>query len=122
MHTYAQAGTYTVQLTATNIYGSNSAFTTITVTDCSIGIATVLAQAIKLYPNPASLQLHLDYPAECKGGIVEISQLNGQVVHSQTLPNDRQTLSLPVELLPRGVYIATIRKGDVSLSRSVVLH
>lgn len=122
LHLYAQAGTYTVQLTATNIYGSNSTSAIVTVTDCSIGINAAMAQALRLYPNPASLRLYIDYPSELQGGTVEISLLNGQTVYTQSLPINRTTFDLPVDALARGTYIATFRRGSIVVSRVLSLQ
>ena len=103
-HTYAQAGTYTAQLTA--IVCSDTAQVTQTVAASAVGMPASVGQegGIKVYPNPASESLSLRYNGtqtaqwvlyDMSGRLLKSRDLNGQ---------DRSTQIISVSDLPVGLY------------------
>lgn len=121
-HIYAAEGTYTVQLIASNGNSSDTTTLSLTIDDCISRVPSVLEQAINIYPNPAVKYIQIDFPSELQGGTLQICPINGQKVYEQILPTQQKTLTVHTEHLPRNTYIATLKKGNISISKTITLQ
>lgn len=63
---------------------------------------------IRIYPNPVSYIIYIDYPQDFLGATYEIHNLNGQKVAEGVLRE--KTISLNNNNMPSGEYILRIRK------------
>ncbi|MCR5889142.1 T9SS type A sorting domain-containing protein [Hymenobacter sp. J193] len=70
---------------------------------------------LQLYPNPAGSTLKLFYPAELKGGTVQVLDATGRIVITQ--PGHP---SLDISGLASGTYRLVYSKGNTHLSQSFV--
>lgn len=83
----------------------------------TVGVADnkPLTGDLKIYPNPAREVINVQYVNEDTGNtVVEIRNLAGSLVRSQTLGNDQAFGSRTINVadLPAGMYILTVRSGD----------
>ena len=107
-HTYAQAGTYTAQLTA--IVCSDTAQVTQTVAAAAVGMPVAVGQegGIKVYPNPASETLSLRYKGTQAAQWV-LYDMSGRICKQLTLLPNTHTQTLPITDLSAGVYYYTLQ-------------
>lgn len=116
VHTYAQAGTYTVSLTVRNV--CNDSTITKSVIISGTNVPNVGAQSmVSLYPNPVAdvLTLSIDktIPADAK---VMITDATGRVVGIQSLTG--KTTAIKVDQLAPGVYFLNfINAGSIGSTR-----
>ncbi len=75
----------------------------------SLGLDEVSANKIKLYPNPATTKLYLEYP-EFSNGIVEIFNLFGQKVIEQ--PISGVINEIEVNSLNSGIYFIRLNRNS----------
>lgn len=75
----------------------------------SLGLDEVSANKIKLYPNPATSKLYLEYP-EFSNGIVEIFNLFGQKVIEQ--PISGVINEIEVNSLNSGIYFIRLNRNS----------
>ena len=78
-----------------------------TVPSDTIGIHHFNMEGFRLYPNPASDRLCIDYPASFEGASYEIISLNGRVLMNGILREN--VISLNNKRLKSGKYILSIR-------------
>ena len=107
-HTYAQAGTYTAQLTA--IVCSDTAQVTQIVAAAAVGMPASVGQwgGIKVYPNPASESLSLRYKGTQAAQWV-LYDMSGRICKQLTLLPNTHTQTLPITDLSAGVYYYTLQ-------------
>jgi hypothetical protein len=73
---------------------------------------------IRIYPNPASNLINIDYPQTFLGATYEILDLNGRKVAEGVLENN--TISLNSNNMPAGEYILRIRKDGALKTLSFI--
>ena len=81
-------------------------------------VKNVVAQApVKIYPNPATSEITILRPGVSIGSasFVTITNMAGQPVIKQKFLWARESESLAVSELPRGIYILTIADKDGSI-------
>lgn len=93
-HVFSTPGEHLIEVTATNAAGSTSASYSLEVS--AVGIDEAAAEALQVYPNPASSVLNIDVQDLNR---VEVIDVNGRVVMAQ----DNDPL-LQVSTLANGVY------------------
>ncbi|MEM9022470.1 MAG: PKD domain-containing protein [Bacteroidota bacterium] len=109
--TYAENGTYEVQLQALNGCGQASSSATVEV----VGNGTEELSSrfsTTLYPNPSAGTIFVEVSGAAPGSTWElaITNLQGQWVLQETYQSDRAQLDL--SRLPKGAYLAQLRMGD----------
>ena len=73
------------------------------------------SSTIKLYPNPVFDQLHIQYESVIPEDIqLKITDLQGRLMLHQALSSQYGTndIAIPVEKLPKGLYICILRIGN----------
>jgi PKD repeat protein len=114
---YANAGTYTISLKSTNVYGASAIVSkTIAIAECT-GIETNNLQNenfVSVYPNPSTgyYVVNLTNAAE-----VTIFNILGEKVSSKLLPSGKSTIDLSNQ--PNGVYSLII--GNTAKRQNVKL-
>lgn len=73
---------------------------------------------IRIYPNPVSYIIYIDYPQDFLGATYEIHNLNGQKVAEGVLRE--KTISLNNNNMPSGEYILRIRKNGAVKTLSFI--
>ncbi|MCO5264305.1 MAG: T9SS type A sorting domain-containing protein [Lentimicrobium sp.] len=121
---YQNPGVYAVSLTVQNETSTNT-FTLdklITVDHC-IGIEEVLHNRFRLYPNPASDNICLEFMTE-KPQTAEISilDLQGRTIFSTQALARVQKTTLPVKQLHPGMYVVKIDGGNWSGTSKLIIQ
>ncbi len=80
----------------------------------------------QVYPNPATSQTILEYKLE-KAGPVNITLLNAigqevQVLQNGNVPVEKQTTSIPVGTLPKGIYFMKLTTQNQVAARRLVVE
>lgn len=74
--------------------------------------------AASLYPNPANTNVTLDYPAFAKADQLNIYDITGKLVKTQSILSNSTTFS--IAQLPSGIYIASMSSNSKTLK--LVVH
>lgn len=122
--TFLEAGTYTVELIATNPYTSDTLSIDVMVQSClpdAIEEPILTDADLRTYPNPASGFVNMDFPATLAAATLEMANLKGQIVYKTVLGENTNTLKIPLTGLPEGVYILTILKNKTKISKKITV-
>jgi hypothetical protein len=111
-HTPAENGTYLVVVTDSN--GCQNSSETIAVTN--VGIESILANVIKMYPNPANNTLTVEAPKD--GILMIITSAQGQVVHTSNLVGGKVTYNIAE--LPTGVLNVQFKSANNTLTTRLI--
>lgn len=95
--------------------------------DCEVIPATSLPDfldEIKYSPNPSTGIVEIIYPNELNENVlVMLYNLNGQLIHFNTIGGSKSNNQLDYSDVPAGIYIITIRStGSVANRRLVIAH
>ena len=123
LHTYAQAGTYTVQLISGNPSCSD------TITDMvSVQVSgmenTLKAMHVQLYPNPFSDQLWIRGALQQGIWEVRLHDLRGRILSEQSLESKGGNLSYalkPLNDLAPGTYLVVLKHKESGMAQSLRL-
>ena len=111
LHIYADAGTYTVTLTATNDCGSNTYTETIVISSVE---KEQSIEPFSLYPNPNTGSFIIQWGDQSLD-ILQMTCLNtlGQIIPASFLQGE-QEISVQVDDVPSGIYFIRLNtsKGD----------
>ena len=119
LHNYNSEGTYYVCLTVTNAAGSDTYCDSVTVATPSTSIKNVLANNLKLYPNPTSGKVTIDLPSSSEVSFEVVNTL-GAVVYAENNKGASQ-YQLDLSNLNNGIYfITTKQSGLVSQNKITV--
>jgi hypothetical protein len=92
-------------------------------TDPAVGITTQKGENanFKIYPNPSSGSIHLEFPGIniVKTSEANIYNLQGQLIFTQTLLNNDRELNLQ---LPAGVYVLRVVAEDKVYSELITIQ
>lgn len=118
VHTYAAAGTYNVTLTINN--GACSSTQTIPLVTSVTNVNTNVPK-ISVLPNPSTgwIQVLLD-KAVNEQLAVQVIDLNGRILQSQTLESGIQALDLDLSDYPAAVYMIQIQGENFKELRKLV--
>lgn len=106
-HTYTNAGTYTVQLTASNSAGSNSFTLPITVNHCS-AIDEIVFKNVQLIPNPNKGEFSINTTE--KGVSYRIIDFLGNEIVATTHLAENTLITL--QNISAGLYLIELRKDS----------
>ncbi|MES2679677.1 MAG: PKD domain-containing protein [Bacteroidota bacterium] len=141
-HQYSAAGMYSICLSVTvSCVASSSTCTTYSVyrgSQAALVIAiNVVAPALvsgldankdkdqfnwNIAPNPNSGEFNLNFSgAPTEKTQVLISDLTGRIVHEQWLETSSVSTTVRTENLPHGLYLVTIKSGDLKLTKRMVV-
>ncbi|MBL7682718.1 MAG: T9SS type A sorting domain-containing protein [Flavipsychrobacter sp.] len=80
------------------------------------------SNALSLYPNPASAYVHLQTNISFKEGMAILRSSTGAVIRQYTLQHGNNKHSLPVQDIPPGMYIITVKLDDKIQSEKLQIH
>jgi hypothetical protein len=111
-HTYAASGNYTIELTASKCGLANSTQQSLQIG--SIGLSEQTLKDFSVYPNPTASYLHIDWNVKRMSIIeVEILDISGKVIYSQTLQSAGKGFQLDVSHLEEGVYFLHLNTDEM---------
>ncbi|EMR04821.1 S8 family serine peptidase [Cesiribacter andamanensis] len=112
-HAYAEAGTYTITLTAYSAGGCMDVTEQTLVLTAPQGILNKPhALRLQLYPNPTPDQATITLPASLRPGArLLVLDASGRVVQQQPVPVQGQLL-LSLEQQPAGIYLVRLMDGS----------
>lgn len=119
IHTYSNAGNYTVSLTI-----NNGACTSTQTVSVPVGLQAITSPKleIKLLPNPTNgltqLLLNKTFYEDLE---VQLTDLNGKQIQSRSIPSGQISLTLDLSKLPAAVYFVRISGNTVSETRKVIV-
>ena len=80
------------------------------------------ASQLKLWPNPASDQLNVQYRVGMAGYQLEIVDLTGRKVYASELGELADQFSVDVSTLKAGIYFVTMTNGKEKLTRKMIIQ
>ncbi|MFN3528729.1 MAG: S8 family serine peptidase [Bacteroidia bacterium] len=117
---YQQQGTYTIRLLSSNANCTDSLILTDVVTIIQgVSVQELAAEQIKLYPNPTTAVLNLNW-GELQAQELEIRNPLGQLVYRQQIEVDASAEQLQVGSLPKGMYLLRISGKDFSVVKRFI--
>lgn len=119
LHSYTTEGTYYVCLTVTNAAGSDTFCDSVTVELQSTGIANILANNLKLYPNPSTGKVNVNLPGPGEVSF-EIINTIGVTVFAETKIGNSQ-YQLDLSSLNNGVYIITTKQYGMITQNKITI-
>jgi len=87
--------------------------------------ANTLFTDLKLYPNPATREVTLEFPAGIHHGNVKLIGLTGQVFFDREIlntSNSDMTQTIPTGHLARGIYFVCVESQDKRIYKKLVLE
>lgn len=121
-HDYTANGTYTVQLIVTGACGADTVTSTVVIQGISLG-ENILANSLKVYPNPVDDKLNVSFKtAGSETVVIRLSDLSGKqlIFVEDENANGKFNDYLDMEDLPTGVYMLEIESGDLRERRKIV--
>jgi len=110
IHTYAQAGTYYVCLTVSNLAGSDTYCDSVTVTEPASGISKINNNNLmKLFPNPSAGKINILLNKN-ETAQLSVSNTIGTVLLEEKINNVQHQVNL--EDLSNGIYFVKIEQGN----------
>jgi len=110
-HTYQTTGQHQVCLTVSNQYGTDT-YCRMVLPGAS-GTSEKHLEHIALFPNPSTDQLKISLPDGWYGPIhIMLTNISGQVIHSENLNSTNDMLSLALGSLSNGLYVCRVAASD----------
>lgn len=86
----------------------------------------LLNNAIQIYPNPATAEVAIQYPAGCKNYQLKIFDELGQLIYSETLPAGSSkgllTKQIDVSNFKKGIYIMNVQTENGSAFKRLTIQ
>lgn len=123
-YNYEEPGLYTVSLTTTNEYGSNTVthedYIEILLTGIRINAAL---DGVSIYPNPVNDLLTVDFTkSEIENASIEIHNISGEVVYTREgIPVAGGNYTVDVSGFEDGLYFVTIKSEEKSIREKVTI-
>lgn len=117
--TYNSVGTYKICLKVWDQNKNCSAeyCTTIKISSLRNGSLPALQQGesgeVKVYPNPASNLLQIDWSNTNENGQLELLDINGRQLINRSIPSGEQSSIISVDNLPEGLYMLRLQRGNL---------
>ena len=107
-----------------NCAGTFSAFSatsTFTTAACRMDDMEDVTPEITLYPNPAADFMYIDITTEISNDMeVFVTDMSGRTISGLSFTNDEDMVVLDVAALPAGLYMLSVRQGDVTTTANFV--
>ncbi|MDC1022523.1 PKD domain-containing protein, partial [Schleiferiaceae bacterium] len=114
-HTYAQAGSYTVQLTVTTDCGIESTSTSFNNIDLDENTMT----QVMFYPNPTRDQLTISSMNPGGQATVEIYSALGTCLQQSTYEELEESVVVDLSMLPPGLYTLKVQSHSGVISQNI---
>jgi len=121
-HNYASSGTYTVVLTVSNGSCNATYQQEVTVALASGTQNLDNSYGLKLYPNPANDQLHLEFEkAPAAALLLQLFDADGRECYTEKFARPNRKISIQTAALPSGVYKLQLSGDAGVMVRKVVV-
>jgi hypothetical protein len=84
------------------------------------GIEELNANGIKAYPNPSNGLINIDFENNVQSGNIEILNLNGALILSKQIHNQKETIDL--SQFGDGMYFLYIKTRDKLLKTKIIIE
>jgi hypothetical protein len=119
---FSVAGTYTLSLNATNASGSAITSKTISVSACTgINETNILANNVKLFPNPTKDVITLSLPNQGIDYNVTITDILGSAIYSQKIAKNNSDVQINLANKAKGVYFITIEGNKQKATKKIII-
>jgi len=121
--TVSDAGTYS--LSATDANGCQQVYTTEVTVVSGVAELTAFEKSLAIYPNPSNGSFNVTFDlAQNQNVTVEVINLQGQVVNSQSVVANAGANNLPVNMagVATGVYFVKVQTIDGAITRRVAVQ
>jgi len=123
VHTYAQAGTYQVCLTATNPRGADTHCEQVAVFTTGLAGLEEAAADLAVFPNPTKDRLlFVTLPLTEQDAWLQLSNAQGLRLNQWPIGRSQQQIKLELVELPAGIYFLNWSDGVNNLTKKVILH
>lgn len=116
MHTFPGPGFYTVCLTVSNAYGSDTKCKVVEIKASSADEAHLGSAYLRVWPNPSTGLVRFPW-ADGQQRTLRVSDATGRAVRTLALTGNEADLSG----LPGGVYVLQVQEGGRSFTGKIVL-
>ncbi len=89
---------------------------------CETAVTELPENAFRLYPNPASGTLFVEFPEAVSDARLELLDLQGRVLRTHTQDGPAQTLRLDLQGMPAGMYLLKVELPEGVGARKVVVE
>jgi len=118
VHTYANTGTYNVELISYNSCGSDTASQSITI---SVGINDIEADNISVFPNPVNDNLNIKVSGNQKIEKIQIYNIDGKMIFDETLTKQNSDYyTIDISGYSKGIYFLNIQLSTKAIIRKIV--
>ncbi|WP_304502770.1 S8 family serine peptidase [Cesiribacter sp. SM1] len=119
-HSYQAPGSYTVSLTATNIFGCTETKEQVVVIEAPNGLSGSIDR-LQVYPNPTNGEVNLQMPENLQqNASITVLSASGKQLTQQ--PVSANTTQISLEAYPKGMYLIRLVNGRQVWQSRVVLQ
>lgn len=117
VHTYSNANDSNyVTLISSNSCGSD----TITILITRTGVSEIMAEKIRIYPNPADKEIYIDFPDELVHADLVLTNALGRIIYSKKITSPAIQNKIDVSGLSKGVYFIQVKKGEFLVNKKII--
>jgi hypothetical protein len=86
------------------------------------GSAIIKNKELLIYPNPMQSEITIEFEAAAQNNRIEIKNMLGQIVYTQSLKNvnGKQLQNVDLTAIPKGVYFVQLKSDKQSMSKKFV--
>ncbi|MDI1234545.1 MAG: choice-of-anchor D domain-containing protein [bacterium] len=86
-----------------------------------IEVESWIGSVIKIYPNPASNFLKIEWPKEATNTVMKLLSLDGKLLINQTI-SESSNLELDITHLSNGIYVLELNNGGVIYTSKICIQ
>lgn len=115
-----EVGSISLKITVTDTANASVSSTfTLKINNSTTSIQQSLVQNIQVYPNPTKNKINISFGSlQCKKAIIELSDLSGRLIYSDTYHN-RSCVTIDLTGNLKGIYILNMSIDGEQLSKKI---
>ncbi|MEM6803434.1 MAG: T9SS type A sorting domain-containing protein, partial [Bacteroidota bacterium] len=124
LHTYAQAGTYTVKFIAANECNTDTLSSQVQI-NFRVGLDLLPKESLKLYPNPSQGKITVEFKQTLdKDTRIRVLDPRGKSVFMEKLGPQGSNSSIELDFpeLPNGIYVLMLEQKGARLTKKFVIQ
>lgn len=120
---FANAGTYTITLNASNPVGNASTTKTVSVSTC-VGLTenSSLVNNVKLYPNPTKDLVTISLPHSNSEYNLTITDVLGSIIYNQKTSKNSNEVQVNLSGKSNGIYFITIEGNSEKITKKIIVE
>jgi PKD repeat protein/subtilisin-like proprotein convertase family protein len=120
-HTFANEGTYTIQLTVSTPFGCSAPYTQAVTITTSSNNTPVNSEVLRILPNPTTGRAQLLFPPHVsEEKQIRVLDALGRTVINARCPEQVQVFWLDLGTLPSGTYVVQLVSGRYTSTKSIL--